>query len=114
ADGYLITSAAGSDLVAGIRAVWAGEIYVTPKLVGAVLRRLRDGRGDRTGLESLSPREFELLRLLAAGRRLKDAAGVLNVSTSTASTYRSRLMEKLQVSSTAELIRFALEHDITG
>ena len=114
ADGYLIKSSAVSELVAGIRAVFAGELYVTPKLVGSVLRHLRDGQGDRTGLESLSPREFELLRLLAAGRRLKDAAGILSISTSTASTYRTRLMDKLKVTSTAELIRFALEHDISG
>jgi len=114
ADGYLIKSSAVSELVDGIRAVHAGEIYVTPKLAGAVFRHLRDGRGERTGVEALSTREFELLRLLAAGSRLKDAARVLNISTSTASTYRTRLMEKLKVESTAELIRFALENDISG
>ncbi len=114
ADGYLVKSSAVSELVDAIRAVFAGEFYITPSLVGPVLRHLRDGKNPHVGLQSLSSREFELLGLLASGHRLKDAAQELNISTSTASTYRTRLMEKLKVNSTAELIRFALEHDISG
>ena len=58
----------------------------------------------------LSPREFELLRVLGAGMSLKECASHLHISTSTASTYRTRLMEKLKLRTTAEIIRFALEN----
>ena len=64
--------------------------------------------------DGLSQREFDLLRILGSGMSLKECADRLNMSTSTASTYRARLMEKLGLRSTAEIIRFALEHDIIG
>jgi DNA-binding CsgD family transcriptional regulator len=75
---------------------------------------LRQPRKERVGLEALSQREFELLRVLGAGMSLKECAKHLNISTSSASTYRARLMEKLKLNTTAEIIRFALENDIVG
>jgi DNA-binding CsgD family transcriptional regulator len=65
-------------------------------------------------LESLSQREFAFLRLLGAGKTLQESAKRMKISTSTASTYRARIMDKLNLTSTAELIRFALEHDVVG
>lgn len=112
AQGYLIKSAAADELVLAIREVQAGRIYLTASISQEVLQRLRRPRGERTGIDSLSPREFTLLRMLGAGRSLQECAREMRVSVSTASTYRARVMEKLELGSTAELIRFALERDL--
>jgi DNA-binding NarL/FixJ family response regulator len=114
AHGYVVKSAAVGELVDAIRAVSEGEVYISPKLSQRVIQHLRRPRRDREGLEALSQREFELLRVLGAGMSLKESARQLNISTSSASTYRTRLMEKLNLQTTAELIRFALENDIVG
>jgi DNA-binding NarL/FixJ family response regulator len=114
AHGYVVKSAAVGELVEAIKAVSAGEIYISPKVSQRVIQHLRRPKKDRVGLEALSQREFELLRLLGAGMSLKECTHRLNISTSSASTYRTRLMEKLNLHTTAEVIRFALENDIVG
>jgi DNA-binding NarL/FixJ family response regulator len=114
AHGYVIKSAAVQELVEAIQSVAEGELYISPKVSQKVIQHLRQPKRDRVGLEALSQREFDLLRVLGAGMSLKECARQLNISTSSASTYRTRLMEKLQLHTTAELIRFALENDIVG
>jgi DNA-binding NarL/FixJ family response regulator len=114
AHGYVVKSAAVGELVEAIRAVSAGEVYISPKVSQKVIQHLRRPKKARVGLEALSQREFELLRLLGAGMSLKECAERLAISTSSASTYRSRILEKLNLNSTAEVIRFALENDIVG
>jgi DNA-binding NarL/FixJ family response regulator len=112
AAGYMVKSGAVEELYGAIRTVHSGEVYVSPKLAAAVLDHLRRPKRERTGLAALSDREFELLRLLARGVGLKEAAEALSVSVSAASTYRARLLKKLDLSSTSELIRFAIENDL--
>jgi DNA-binding NarL/FixJ family response regulator len=114
AHGYVVKSAAVGELVEAIQAVSAGEIYISPKVSQRVIQQLRRPKRDRVGLEALSRRELELLRVLGAGMSLKECARHLNISTSSASTYRSRLMEKLNLHTTAEVIRFALENGLVG
>lgn len=114
AHGYVVKSAAVGELVEAIRAVSEGEVYISPKVSQRVIQQLRRPKRDRVGLEALSQREFELLRVLGAGMSLKECARHLAISTSSASTYRARLMEKLNLHTTAEIIRFALENDIVG
>jgi DNA-binding NarL/FixJ family response regulator len=114
AHGYVVKSAAVAELVDAIKAVFAQEIYISPKVSQRVLQQLRRPKKDRVGLEALSQREFELLRVLGSGMSLKQCAERLHISTSSASTYRARLMEKLGLHTTAEVIRFALENDIVG
>ena len=114
AQGYLIKSAAADELVEAVREVHAGRIYLSSSVSHEVLDRLRRPRAKRSGLDALSDREFTLLRMLGAGRTLQQCAREMAVSVSTASTYRARVMEKLGLGSTAELIRFALEHDLSG
>jgi DNA-binding NarL/FixJ family response regulator len=114
AHGYVIKSAAVAELVEAIQAVSAGECYISPKVSQRVIQHLRQPRRDRVGLEALSQREFEVLRVLGSGMSLKECCRHLKISTSSASTYRARLMEKLNLDSTAALIRFALENDIVG
>jgi DNA-binding NarL/FixJ family response regulator len=114
AHGYVVKSAAVGELVEAIQAVSSGEVYISPKVSQRVIQHLRRPRRDRIGLEALSQREFELLRVLGAGMSLKECARQLKISTSSASTYRTRLMEKLNLHTTAEVIRFALENDVVG
>ena len=114
AHGYLIKSAAVDELVEAIKVVHGGGIYISPKVSDEVLKHLRRPKRERIGLEALSQREFDLLRILGAGKTLQQCAQQMKVSTSTASTYRARVMEKLNLESTAELIRFALENKVVG
>lgn len=112
AQGFLVKSSAVEELLDAIHFVDVGKIWITPALSSAVLDELRRPKERRTGLASLSSREFDLLRLLGTGIGIKEAAGRLDVTVSTASTYRARLMKKLDLSSVHELIRYALEHDL--
>ncbi len=113
AHGYVVKSAAVQELVDAVRTVDEGEVFISPKISQKILENLRNPkRGDRVGIAALSPREFELLRMLGSGMGLKECARRLDVTTSTASTYRARLMEKLHLTTTAEIIRFAIEQDI--
>jgi DNA-binding NarL/FixJ family response regulator len=114
AHGYMIKSAAVEELVEAIKEVNAGGIYISPKVSQEVLQHLRRPKRQRVGLDALSQREFDLLRILAAGNSLQECAKQMKISTSTASTYRARAMEKLNLHSTADLIRFALEHGVAG
>jgi DNA-binding NarL/FixJ family response regulator len=112
--GYVVKSAAVAELVEAVKSVVSGQIYISPKVSERVFQHLRRPKKDRSGLDALSQREFELLRVLGAGMSLKESAKQLKISTSSASTYRTRLMEKLNLRTTAEIIRFALENDIVG
>lgn len=114
AHGYVIKSSAVEELLEAIQSVHANELYVTPQVSHKVIHSLRRPRQDRVGVEALSPREFELLRLLGCGKSLRDTSTLLGISPSTASTYRTRLMRKLKLESTAELIRFAIENGVVG
>lgn len=112
AQGFVVKSSAVEELLEAIERVREGEIYVTPRISQRVLDQLRRPRNDRVGLSSLSTREFELLRVLGSGMGIKEAARYLDISVSTASTYRTRLMKKLNLNSTMEIIRFALENGL--
>ena len=114
AHGYLIKSAAVDELVEAIDSVRQGRVYLSQKISDEVLLHLRRPKRERVGLESLSQREFDFLRHLGAGKSLQECSSLMDISTSTASTYRSRIMEKLNLSSTAELIRYAIEHEVTN
>jgi DNA-binding NarL/FixJ family response regulator len=114
AQGYVLKSDAAAELLDAVAAVGQGDIYISPRVSQRVIHHLRQPRSGRVGLEALSEREFQLLRVLGSGMSLKECAARLDISVSTASTYRTRLMEKLGLRSTAEIIRFALEHDVVG
>ena len=114
AHGYLIKSAAVEELVEAIQTVHQGEIYISRKIAAEVWSQIRRPRGDRQGLELLSQREFDVLRILGSGDSLQDCAQQLQVTVSTISTYRARILEKLNLNSTADLIRFAIESNVVG
>lgn len=112
AHGYMIKSAAVDELLEAIQVVVNGGIYISPNVSQDVWMQLRRPKRDRQGVESLSQREFDVLRILGTGVSLQQCAEQMKVSTSTVSTYRARILEKLNLATTAELIRFALENKI--
>lgn len=112
AAGYLTKQSAPAELVAAIRKVARGEKYISSTLAAKLAEVIAGG--ERPGLEKLSDREHEVLRLIASGKTLTQVAADLNISVATVSTYRARLLEKLGLGNTAELIRYGLEHGLVG
>lgn len=110
--GYLIKSAAFDELVEAIGKVRNEEVYLSSKISSEVLRHMRCPKRERVGIDALSQREFDLLQLLGSGKSLQECAVQMEVTTSTASTYRGRIMEKLNLTSTASVIRYAIEHEL--
>ena len=109
AAGYLTKESASSELVAAIRRVAAGRAYITPTVAEHLAQDAMPG-GRPAGHDTLSDREFEVFRLLVAGESVGAIADRLNLSSKTISTHKARLMEKLGVASTAELVRYAMRH----
>ncbi len=114
AHGFLLKEEAADQLITAIRDVNTGKIPISPTIMEKLTARLRRGAKDKVGLDSLSPREFELLRHLGSGKSIRESASSMCISESTASTYRSRLLEKLGLKTTGDLIRFALEKGIVS
>jgi two-component system, NarL family, invasion response regulator UvrY len=109
AAGYLSKQSAADELVAAVRKTAAGGRYVTSSLAEHLARSLSQDH-DLAPHESLSPRELQVLRLIAAGKTLKTIATELSLSEKTVSTYRARIGEKLSLHSNVDLVRYALEH----
>src|SRR5919109_1253149 len=107
ASGYVLKEAADSEVVGAVRAVAAGERYVHPAL-GARLVAAEVEERKRAAADPLSDREREVLRLLALGHTNQEIAKMLYISVRTAETHRAHIMQKLGLSSRAELVRHAL------
>jgi two-component system, NarL family, invasion response regulator UvrY len=110
AHGYIIKAAAVEELVEAIHVVCRGDLYISKQLSQDVLKTLRSPRRERKGLESLSQRELEVMRMIVSGKSLQQCALMMDLSTSTVSTYRTRILEKLGLETTAELIRYGLQN----
>lgn len=112
ANGYVTKDSAAAELVSAVRKVAAGGAYVSPGLAERVVQQLSVGGAPRHA--DLSDREMEVLQRIVAGQRLTDIAQSLHLSIKTVSTHKSRILDKLQLSSTAALIRYGLEHGLGG
>jgi len=112
ASGFVAKHAAGKELVDAIRAALRDGTYVTPSLAPEVLKRLADDRAP--GAETLSPRQRDVLALIAAGRTMKEIAATLGLSPRTVETHKYQIMATLGLRTNAELIRYALEHGLAG
>jgi DNA-binding NarL/FixJ family response regulator len=110
ARGYLLKDAFDRDLLAAVRAVARGEGYLSPAVSEAVLSDYRRSVSDP--LDLLTSREREVLQLLAEGKTNKEIASMLNLSIYTVDAHRGRIMEKLNLHSIGELVRFALRHGL--
>jgi two-component system response regulator NreC len=106
ARGYLLKDSADADLIAAVRAVAKGEGYLSPAISDAVLTDYRKHVTDP--LDLLTTREREVLQMIAEGKTNKEIATTLNLSVYTVEAHRGRVMEKLNLHSTGELVRFAL------
>jgi len=109
--GYISKNSAADSLVAAISAVLAGKQYFSDDIAGQMGSENRDYDSDTL---ALSTREFEIFRLLAEGRSVSAIAEDLNLSPKTVSNHRSRLMEKLNLKTTAELVHFAIRQGIVA
>jgi DNA-binding NarL/FixJ family response regulator len=111
ASAYLLKRSAASELTTAIREVMQGRSYITPLLTGDLVGSLLHPQEPRPA-EQLTPRQREVLQLLAEGRSMKEAASVLNVTPRTVAFHKYRMMEHLQVDSTAALIQFAVREGL--
>ena len=111
ARGYVLKEAADNEVVAAVREVASGGRYVHPEL-GARLVAAESEERRRANEDPLSERESEVLRLLALGHTNQEIAKQLFISVRTAETHRAHIMQKLRLSSRAELVRYALERGL--
>jgi RNA polymerase sigma factor (sigma-70 family) len=112
AKGYLLKDSSEADLLTAVRAVGNGQAYLSPLVADAVLEDFRKHVTDP--LDLLTPREREVLQNIAEGRTNKEIAQALNLSVYTVEAHRGRILEKLNMHSTAELVRFALRTGIVS
>jgi DNA-binding NarL/FixJ family response regulator len=110
ASGYLLKRSAASELAVAIREVIQGRSYVTPLMTGGLMDSLL--QPPQRSAPELTPRQREVLQLLAEGRSMKEVAGVLNLTPRTVAFHKYRMMDQLKVKSTAELVQYAIRHHI--
>lgn len=113
--GYLLKGAAVAELPMAIKVVMAGETYLTPKISAHVVGGFLDeaARGIEP-IESLTPRQREILQLIAEGQSTKEIAAILGVSVKTIETHRARLTERLDIHDVAGLVRFAIRSGLVS
>ncbi len=107
ASGYLNKDSAGEQLLSAIRKIAAGGVHISEAAAASLISTM-----ERSPHEALSDREFEVMRLLVEGLGPTDIAERLHLSVKTVSTHKTRILEKLNLKSTAELVRYALEHKL--
>jgi len=112
ASGFVVKHAAGKELIAAIHTVLRGGKYLPPHLASDVLTTLADS-GTSSG-RTLTPRQREVASLIAEGRTMKEVAALLRLSPRTVETHKYQIMAALGLQTTAELIRYALEHGLTA
>jgi DNA-binding NarL/FixJ family response regulator len=115
AKGYLIKETAGLEVVEAMRAVYRGERYLSQRIADLLMDasfRTLETSIEEGPLEALSPREREILQLVAEGKTSQQIAERLSISPKTVDTYRSRLMHKIGVDDVAGLVKFAIQHGV--
>jgi DNA-binding NarL/FixJ family response regulator len=112
ASAFLVKHAAGKELIAAIHTVTRGERYITPRLASGVLTALAEGARPEEG--PLTTRQREVVALIAEGRTMKEVAAALGLSPRTVETHKYQVMQSLGLQTTADLVRYAIEHGLTG
>ncbi len=115
ASGFVTKRALGTDLITALRVVAQGETFLYPTAATTVVEEIRRRKEEEaaTSPESLTPRELEILKHIVAGQTNSQIAAVLSISVKTVEWHRTNLMSKLGVHSVADLVRYALEHELT-
>jgi two-component system invasion response regulator UvrY len=111
ADGYLTKVSAPEELVKAIKKVQGGGKYVSPSLGEALAVTINPG-AEKNPHELLSDREYQVLCLIGSGKTISEIADKVNLSVTTISTYRARILEKMRMKTTAELTRYAIQHEL--
>ncbi len=117
ASGYLLKRSAASELSQAIQSVLQGQKYLTPLITKDVLDSVfkpSTGKRGTPASTALTPRQREVLQLVAEGRGTKEIATILNVSVKTVEFHRFRIMQQLDIHTTADLTKYAITHGITG
>jgi DNA-binding NarL/FixJ family response regulator len=113
ASGYVAKERSPQELLAAIRKAQGGGRYVSPTLAEQLAAGVADD-GDAVPHAALSDREYQVLQLLGAGLSVKEIGGRLGLSAKTVSTYRQRILEKLDLKTTADLIRYAVQRHLSA
>ena len=113
ARGYLLKDSAGAEVVDAVRVVNAGRRYLSQKIASAVIDDYISERHRASPLDSLSPRERQILQLVAEGKSSAEAAAMLFLSPKMVDTYRSRMIQKLDIDDLPKLVKFAIQHGVT-
>jgi DNA-binding NarL/FixJ family response regulator len=115
ASGFVLKHSAPSELVTAIREALQGGTYITPQIAGDLLGSYRRGiPAGAEALDDLTPRQREVLQLVAEGHSAKEIAAVLRISRRTAEFHKARLMESLGVETTAELVQYAIRTGVSS
>lgn len=112
ASGYLLKSSAASELIRAIQLSLKGRSYVTPRIARGMEKAFIDDPRPKNRARSLTPRQREVVQLLAEGKSMKEVAGVLNLTPRTVAFHKYRVMRELHLGTTAELIQFAIKSRI--
>jgi DNA-binding NarL/FixJ family response regulator len=113
ASGFVLKHSASSELIRAIHEAIKGRTYVTPLIAGDLIRTYQAGGAPEKNLfKKISPRQREVLQLLAEGKSAKEIASILNISTRTVEFHKYRMMEQLNIKTSAELVRYAIKHGI--
>lgn len=113
ARGYLLKSDAGADLMDALDALLNNRLFFTSKVSEALLRAYRHGSSSEgASFSTTSPREREIIQLVAEGRSNKDVADLLHISVKTVETHRANIMAKLELHSISDLIRYAIRNGL--
>lgn len=111
ASGYITKNNASKSLVGALRKINDGRKYISSNLAEQLATEL-EMNYEKPLHESLSTREFEVMRLIVQGKAVKDIANMLSISVNTVASYRARILEKMKMKSNAEMIRYAVEKKI--
>jgi DNA-binding NarL/FixJ family response regulator len=115
ASGYLLKHSAAPELMLAIQEVLKGASYLSPRITsGAVSALLRGANAESEKARELTPRQREVIQLLAEGRSMKEIADVLTISLRTVAAHKYRVMEMLEITTNAELYRYAVKHRIVS
>ena len=112
AAGYLSKDVATEELVEAVQRVLQGRKYISPSIAEKIAEYLGQDSTDKAPYEFLSNREFDVFTRLASGKTVSEIADQLSLSATTVSTYRSRILEKMNMRTNAELTRYALENKL--